>query len=111
MNHPKHFRNNLQTLRKESGMSMTKFSEQLDMSRSTVQSVLDEGQTTLDTACRIANALRLPLCTMTGGTLSPERVDVLHGLLLMADWYHSLNAESQKNIRGAFSAILDELEK
>lgn len=82
MNHPDYFRNNLQTLKEESGLSITKFFEQLDMSRSTVQSVMGQGQTTLDAACRIANALHLPLCTMTDGALSPERAAILHSLLI-----------------------------
>lgn len=57
MNHPNHFRNNLQVLKEERGLSLTRFSQILDMSRSTLQSVMCDGQTTLDTACRIANAL------------------------------------------------------
>ena len=111
MNHPSHFRNNLQLLKKESGLSMTKFSEKLELSRSTVQSVMDDGQTSLDTACRIANALQLPLCTLTGGELHPERADVLHSTLVVVDWYCQLSAEQQRTIRSAFSVILDELEK
>ena len=45
MNHPNHFRNNLHVLKKESGLSMTQFSEELELSRSTIQSVMDDGQT------------------------------------------------------------------
>ena len=59
MNNPNHFRENLQVIKEESGLSLTKFSERLEMPRSTIQSVMDDGHTSLDTACRIANALQL----------------------------------------------------
>ena len=111
MNHPHHFRNNLQTLKEESGLSLTRFSQALDMSRSTRQSVMYDGQTTLNTACRIANALQLPLSTLTGGELLPDKAEVLHSALVIVNWYDDLPAEKQKNIRAAFAVILDELEK
>lgn len=111
MNHPDHFRSNLLMLKEESGLSTTKFSELLELSRSTVQSVMGDGQTTLDTACRIANALQIPLCTMTGGALSPEKAKILHSTLTVVNWYQELPVDKQRNIREAFSVILDELEK
>ena len=111
MNHPSHFRNNLQLLKRQSGLSMTKFSKKLELSRSTVQSVMDDGQTSLDTACRIANALQLPLGTLTGGELQSERADILHSTLVVLDWYFDLPAQTQKTVCSAFSVILHELEK
>ena len=111
MNHPSHFKNNLQALKEESGLSLTRFSQKLDMSRSTLQSIMYDGQTTLDTACRIANALQLPLSTLTGGELPPEKAEVLHSALVVMNWYCNLSAEKQKNIRNAFAVILDEVKK
>lgn len=70
-----------------------------------------DGQTSLDTACRIANALQLPLSTLTGGELPPEKAEVLHSALILVDWYCDLSSEKQKNIRNAFAVILDEVEK
>ena len=110
MNHPNNFRNNLLVLKDESGLSLSKFSEKLDLSKSTIQSVMNEGHTTLDTACRIANALQLPLGTLTGGELSQDRITILHSTLIVVNWYCKLPAEKQKNIREAFAVILDELE-
>lgn len=90
MNYPHHFRNNLQALKEERGLSLTGFSQLLDMSRSTLQAVMSDGQTTLDTACRIANALQLPLSTLTGGELLPDKAEVLHSILVVVDWYSNL---------------------
>ena len=111
MNHPSHFRTNLQTLKEVSQLSITQFSEALNLPKSTVQSIMDNGHTTLDTACRIANALQIPLSTLTGGELQPERAEVLHSALIVVGWYCELSAEKQKTIRTGFGMILDELEK
>ena len=111
MNNPNHFRENLQVIKEESGLSLTKFSERLEMPRSTIQSVMDDGHTSLDTACRIANALQLPLSILTGGALPQDRADVLHDTLVVLEWYRCLPAHKQKNIQIAFSVLLDELEK
>ena len=111
MNHPEHFRTNLQTLKDASQLSISKFSKVLDLPKSTVQSVMDDGHTTLDTACRIANALQIPLSTLTAGELQPDKLEVLHGALIVVGWYCGLPAEKQKTIRTGFGMILDELEK
>ncbi len=111
MNDTSHFRNNLRMLIEQSDLSIVKFSKMLDMPRTTVQSVMKDGQTTLDTACRMANALKIPLCTMTGGELATSRVKVVQNYLGILEWYVSLSMEKRKAIRTTFCLLLELLEK
>ena len=60
MNDPNNFGTNLNVLRQERQMTMTEFSNHLQIPKSTLQSVMYNGQTSLDTACRISDALNIP---------------------------------------------------
>ena len=63
---------NLRNLRKARGLSMMELSSELDIPKSTLQSIMDGGQTTLYTAMHISRKLRIPLDTLTNGVLSPQ---------------------------------------
>ena len=111
MNNPSNFSFNLRTIQKENNLSLEKFSKQLRIPKTTMQSVMKEGNTTLDTACKISNALEMPLSALTGSTFQPETAHVLHRLLDVFSWYSTLSIEDQKTIQTAFRMILEVLRK
>ena len=111
MNDPQNFGYNLRFLKQERQLSLTEFSEVLHIPRSTLQAVLEGGNTSLDTACRIADALQVPLSVLTDGQLLPESAGVLHGILSSLDWYSSLPPEKQKTASFGFALILEVLQK
>ena len=111
MNNPSNFSLNLRTIQKESNLSLEKFSRQLNIPKATMQSVMKEGNTSLDTACKISNALEMPLSALTSSTFRPETARVLHRLLDVFSWYRTLSAEKQEIVQTAIRTILEVLKK
>lgn len=111
MNNPRNFGSNLRFLKQGRRLSLTEFSEILQIPRSTLQAVLEDGNTSLDTACRIADALQIPLSALTDGQLLPESADVLQGILLSIDWYSNLSPEKQKTASTGFALLLEVLQR
>ena len=111
MNNPSNFSFNLRTIQKESNLSLAQFSQKLRIPKATMQSVMKEGNTSLDTACRISNALEMPLSALTSSTFRPETAHVLHRLLDVFSWYSTLSAEQQKIVQAAIHTILEVLKK
>ena len=111
MNNPSNFSFNLRTIQKESNLSLEKFSKQLRIPKTTMQSVMKEGNTSLDTACKISNALEMPLSALTSSTFQPETAHVLHRMLDVFSWYSTLPIEKQKIIQTALCMILEVLRK
>lgn len=110
MNHTSNFCSNLRIIKKESKLSLTKFSERLQIPRTTMQSVLNDGQTTLDTACRISNALQLPLSTLTSGLLNQEQADVMKASFIFLNWFDRLSGAEQEKVRLGFTIIMEVLQ-
>lgn len=111
MNNPRNFGSNLRFLKQGRQLSLTEFAEILHIPRSTLQAVLEDGNTSLDTACRIADALQIPLSALTDGQLLPESADVLQGILLSLDWYSSLSPEKQKTASTGMALLLEVLQR
>lgn len=105
------FSENLKKIKEVRQLSLMEYSEELQVPKSTLQSILNYGHTTLDTACQIANSLGIPLSTLLGGTLSDEKMKILHGLLLGLDWYSKLSGEDQRKIAEHLHTILEVLQK
>ena len=111
MNDPNNFGANLKVLKKERQMTMTEFSNHLRIPKSTLQSVMENGHTTLDTACRISDALNIPLSVLTNGPLPLEEAQILQSILLCARWYRELEQEERKMAAHSFSVLLEVLQK
>ena len=79
--------------------------------KATMQSVMKEGNTSLDTACRISNALEVPLSALTSSTFHPETAHILHRLLDVFSWYSTLSAQKQEMIQAAVHMVLEVLKK
>lgn len=111
MNKPGNFATNLKNIRTASGLSLTDFSQELGIPKSTLQSVLADGHTSLDTAIRIADSLSLPLDTLTNGTLSPKRLTLLANILAALDWFHDLSQRNQQEAVTHLTALLRLIEE
>ena len=111
MNSPINFRSNLRLLKKWRKLSLTKFSEEAHIPRSTMQSILEGGQTSLDTACRISHCLQIPLSLLTQGILTSAETDLLHEMMKVLSWYNDLPALEQKKAKQGLNILLDVLSK
>ena len=111
MNNPSNFSLNLRAIQKESNLSLEKFAKKLRIPKATMQSVMKEGNTSLDTACKISNALEMPLSALTSSTFRPETAHILHRLLDVFSWYNNLSEEQQSIVQAAIHTILEVLKK
>ncbi len=107
MSSPIIFRDSLIRIKKERNLSLTNFSKETCVARSTLQAILRDGNTTLDTACRISNSLNMPLSSLIDEPSSNYINEYLNHLLNLLDWYTDLPASQQELIQNAVTVILD----
>jgi len=111
MNKHSNFAANLKNIQNARCLSLSEFSRELGIPKSTLQSVLADGHTSLDTAIRISDSLTLPLDTLTNVSLTPKRWHLLAEFLTALDWYHDLSSEKQRELVAHLNAILCLLEE
>lgn len=92
------FAKNLEAIREINRRSLGEFSKELGIPKSTLQSVLNSGNTTLDTALRISEGLNLPLDSLTGDSRLAEKLDIVKYLLQGLSWFQTLSAGDQEEI-------------
>ena len=92
----RNFAENLKNLRVALNLSYTEFSQALDIPKTTLQSIMEGGQTSLHTAMHISDKLDVPLDTLTNGCLSPQQIRQLDGFMSYLGWYDRLPEEKQK---------------
>lgn len=102
----KNLANSLNNLRKARGLSLSEFSKELGLPKSTLQSILEDGQTTLNTAIRISERLGIPVDALTSETLSVTQFKILDGLLLRLNWYDQLPSHKQEAVRDHMYALI-----
>ena len=107
----KNMAENLKNMRKARGLSLTEFSKELDIPKSTLQSVLADGQTSLNTAFRISEKLRISLDVLTNGILSAEQICVMDGLLSGVKWFSQLPQAKQKETSELIYALIRIIEE
>ena len=110
MNDPKYFKDNLRAVKEKNNLPLMKFSKKLNMPQTTVHSIIQEGQTTPNTACKMANALQMPLCTMPGGKLEDYKAEVIHGFMNTCAWYGNMADNKRTIVCKAFADIISVLE-
>lgn len=93
---PNYFASNLNLIREFNRWSMAEFAEETSVPKSTLQDVLKDGRTTLDTARCISLGLGIPLDILTNTALSPQEVKVTHSVLHLLDWYDHLTSNDQQ---------------
>ena len=102
----KNLAKSLKNLREARGLSLSEFAKELGIPKSTLQSILQDGQTTLHTAIRISERLGIPVDALTNGTLSVEQIRILDGLILRLNWYDQLPKNKQEEVRDHMYALI-----
>ena len=102
----RNFSRNLKTIKRERGVSLSEFANELSVPKSTLQNVLRDGNTTLHTAVRIAKALGRPLDELLEAK-PPIAYDLAAALEKLFTVYGNLDEEKKQ----MFKYHLDELLK
>ena len=102
---------NLNMIRKAMGMSMSEFSKELGVPKSTIQSILEGGQMTLYTALLISERLKVPIDILTGTSLTTEKLEFLAGFMASFEWFSSLNEDGQKVVANCIKTTMEVIVK
>ena len=105
------FIKNLEAIQRINGQSLAEFAQEIGIPKSTLQSVLEQGNTTLYTAIRISDGLDLPLDALVNDELLAPKVDIARYLLQNLDWFHSLTVEDQETVILHLGKILEVIRK
>lgn len=98
-------------IREQRNMSLTEFAKEIGIPKSTLQSILEDGNTTLDTAIRISKGLNIPLDTLLRDESTNTNFSIIQWLLKGLSWYSELPAEDQKEVLLLISKLLEVLQK
>lgn len=109
MNKCSYFGRNLSEIRKARKLSVSELSSELDIPKSTLQSILNDGSTTLYTAIQISNRLDIPLSSLTNESYSGKQTDMLSVILKCFECYTRLPAEDQEKIAYHTKSILNSI--
>ena len=102
---------NLKAYQKLRTCSLTEFSRELDVSKSTLQSVMKEGNTTLDTLLRIQKALGISLDALVYGQDTEQRLSLRREALSVIASYEKLAPEDRERFRLCLNHLMDLLDK
>lgn len=98
---------NLEAIRLVNGQSLAEFAKEAGIPKSTLQSVRLNGNTTLDTAIRISEALGVPLDSLVGDDHLAEKLDIIEHLLQSIDWLRPLSSSEREDVAFHFRKILE----
>ena len=107
MRSPELFSKNLEAIREFNGQSIAEFAQEVGIAKSTLHSVRISGNTTLDTAIRIAEGLNLPLDSLVRDNHLSEKVNIIQYLLRSIDWFRALSKSEQEEAILHFQKILE----
>lgn len=105
-----HLSENLRAYQSASRKNLAEFSQELGIARSTVQSVMADGNTMVDTLVRMANALEVSLDDLVFGKRSIKKLDDIQILLKNLGWFSKLPGEKQEKFRYHLHELLKLLE-
>lgn len=98
---------NLEALRNVNGQSLSEFAKEAGIPKSTLQSVRLSGNTTLDTAIKISEALGIPLDSLVGDDRMAEKIDIVAHMLRSVEWLRSLSSSEREEVALHFRRILE----
>lgn len=101
---------NLRAFQQARSQSLAEFSRTLGIPKSTLQSVMLDGNTTLDTLIHLADALNLTLDQLVFGADIHEKLNFTRCLLSGAAWFSGLPPALQKKLHLYIDEILDLIE-
>lgn len=99
MKRDNHLSDNLKAYQKIREKTLSEFSREIGIAKSTLQSVMVDGNTTVDTLIRIANGLDITLDDLVFGEMQTEQIDKVKNLLTEMQWYTQLAEEQQERLR------------
>jgi len=105
------FSRNLENIRIKRGKSITEFSQELSIPKSTMQPILKTGNTTLNTAVNIASSLNISLDELVNGEGASEQMRFLRTVSEMLERFNHLNAEEQEKLKYHIMEIFDIIRK
>ena len=107
MDKHQNFAKNLAAIRNAREESLVEFSKELGVPKSTLQAILGDGNTTLNTALRISERLNIPLDDLVNDETLSHKFDVFHNLLNSLSWYSSLSKEQRERVQYHLYQILE----
>ena len=105
MDRHRNFAKNLNEIRKIKQLSVSEFSKELGIPKSTLQSILKDGQTTLNTALLISEALNIPLDILTQDNF--DKITLANNLLHSLQWYESQDDTYKGKVAFHINKILE----
>ncbi len=100
---------NLELIRKSQNESLAEFSERIGIPRSTLQSIMAEGNTTLDTAIRISEALNVPIDTLLNDENMENKLEIVQWVLEGSIWFNALPDDKKMGIKYHMEGLLEVL--
>ncbi|MBR2132601.1 MAG: helix-turn-helix transcriptional regulator [Oscillospiraceae bacterium] len=107
MDKHRNFAKNLAAIRNAREESLAEFSKELGVPKSTLQAILNEGNTTLYTALHISERLNISLDELANDTTLSQRFDVFHNILRSLHWFSSLSQTQQEAVKYHLYQILE----
>lgn len=105
------FARNLEAIRIYKGQSISELAGEIGVPKSTLQSVRISGNTTLDTAMRIADGLGLSLDSLVSDDLLVQKISTTQYLLQAVEWFQALSDSEQEEVSAHFHGILEVLHR
>ena len=98
---------NLRAFQRARHITQAEFARELDVPKSTLQTVMESGNTTLDTLINISERLNISLDELVFGTELPNRERLVEALLHSLSWFAEQPAARQKALCYHFNSILN----
>ena len=102
-----HLSENLKSYQKQRGCSLAEFSEELGVARSTLRSVMREGNTTLDTLLRLGDGLEVTLNELVYGERPLSGQEQVQALIRSIAVYCELPVEKQEEFWRHLNGIME----
>ncbi len=103
----KNLTDTMNALRRSRGLSITAFSEEAGISRSSMQSLLKgTGNPRMDTVEQVASRLRLDPAMLLSGALSEQQLNVAVSLLQALDFFSRFSDEEKEKFASLFLEML-----
>lgn len=97
----------MNALRRSRGLSITAFSEEVGISRSSMQSLLKgTANPRMDTVEHVAARLRLDPAVLLSGALSAQQLDIAISLLRALDFFAAFSSEEKEKFASLFLEML-----
>lgn len=98
MKRKNHLSENLKAYQRWKGYTQMELSEELGVPRSTLQALLADGNTTLETLIQLADRLNVSLDELVFAEKAPEIYERARRLLFELLWYSEMKAEQKEAV-------------